>query len=175
MAQERMPQVQLPVFPDGVTHITSEIAFERREGKVCYFNGHLPVFIHECEDLPAFRLFSSQLVINGNASQSEISRAFGVPLVTVKRYVKLYRAGGPRAFFAAASRRRGSKLTPELLVEAQGLLDEGLEVPDAARRLGVLTNTLHKAIRAGRLHKRGKKKKAGGRLRALGGQRVSAA
>jgi hypothetical protein len=43
-------------------------------------------------------------------------------------------------------------------VEAQGLLDEGLEVPDAARQLGILTNTLHKAIRAGRLHKRGKKK-----------------
>ena len=61
-------------------------------------------------------------------------------------------------------------------MEAQGLLDEGLEVPDVARRLGILTNTLHKAIRAGRLHKRGKKKtKGGGRLRALGGQRVSAA
>ena len=171
-----MPQVQLPVFPDGVTHITSEIAFERREGKVCYFNGHLPVFIHESEDLAAFRLFSSQLVINGNASQSEISRAFGVPLVTVKGYVKLYRGGGPRAFFAEPSRGRGSKLSPELLVEAQGLLDEGLEVPDVARRLGILTNTLHKAIRAGRLHKRGKKKtKSGGRLTALGGQRVSAA
>jgi hypothetical protein len=56
------------------------------------------------------------------------------------------------------------------------LLDAGLEVPDAARQLGILTNTLHKAIRAGRLHKRGKKKrKAGGRLRALGGRRVSAA
>jgi transposase-like protein len=176
MTQESMPQVQLPIFPEGVTHITSEIAFEGREGKVCYFNGHLPVFIHDCEDLATFRLFSSQLVINGNASQSEISRAFGVPLVTVKRYVKLYRAGGPRAFFAAPSRRRGSKLTPELLVEAQALLDEGLEVPDVARRLGMLTNTLHKAIRAGRLHKRVKKKtKAGGRLRALRGQRVSAA
>jgi transposase len=171
-----MPQVQLPVFPDGVTHITSEIAFERREGKVCYFNGHLPVFIHDCEDLAAFRLFSSQLVINGNASQSEISRAFGVPLVSVKRYVKLYRGGGPRAFFAAAARRRGSKLSPELLVEAQALLDEGLEVPDVGRRLGILTNTLHKAIRAGRLHKRFKKKtKSAGALKAPGGQRVSAA
>ena len=60
-------------------------------------------------------------MINGNASQSEVSRAFGVPLVTVKGYVKLYRGGGPRAFFAAPSRGRGSKLSPELLVEAQGL------------------------------------------------------
>jgi transposase-like protein len=153
-----MPQVQLPIFPEGVTHITSEIAFQRREGKVCYFNGHLPVFIHECEDLAAFRLFSSQLVINGNATQSEIARAFGVPLVTVKRYVKLYRAGGPKAFFAPAARRQGSKLTPERLVEAQGLLDEGLDVPEAARALDILPNTLHKAIRAGRLQQRVKKK-----------------
>jgi len=44
-------------------------------------------------------------------------------------------------------------------VEARGLLDEGLEVPDAARRIGILTNTLHKAIRARRLHKRGKKRR----------------
>lgn len=171
-----MPQVQLPIFPEGVTHITSEIAFERREAKVYYFNGHLPVFIHECEDLAAFRLLSSQLVINGNATQSEIARAFGVPLVTVKRYVKLYREGGPKAFFAPAARRRGSKLTPERLVEAQGLLDEGLDVPEAARALDILPNTLHKAIRAGRLQQRAKKKTQGRRLPALaGGQRVSAA
>jgi transposase-like protein len=48
-----------------------------------------------------FRLFSTQLVINGNATQAEISRAFGVPLVTVKRYVKLYREAGAGAFFCA--------------------------------------------------------------------------
>jgi hypothetical protein len=36
-----MPQVQLPIFPQGVTPITSEIAFQCEEGKVCYFNGQL--------------------------------------------------------------------------------------------------------------------------------------
>ena len=80
-----MPQVQLPIFPAGVTHINSEVAFEERDGKVYYFNGHLPVFVHEKSALATFRLFSTQLVINGNATQAEISRAFGVPLVTVKR------------------------------------------------------------------------------------------
>ena len=156
-----MPQVQLPIFPDGVTAITSEIAFERREGKVCYFNGHLPVFIHDCEDLAAFRLFSSQLVINGNATQSQISRAFGVPLVTVKRYVKLYREAGPRAFFAPPPRRKGSKLTPQVLERAQTLLDERLAESEIAHRLGVLGNTLNKAIHAGRLHKRAQRKDEG--------------
>ena len=52
-----MPQVQLPIFPEGVTHITAEVAFQRDEGKVYYFNGHLPVFVHEKRDLATFRMF----------------------------------------------------------------------------------------------------------------------
>jgi len=168
-----MPQVQLPIFPQGVTHITSEIAFESRDGKVTYFNGHLPVFVHDCEDLASFRLFSSQLTINGNASQSQISRAFGVPLVTVKRYVKLYREEGPKGFFAPRPRRNGSKLTPERLAEAQGLLDEGFEVTEAARSLGILSNTMHKAIRAGRMQKRAKKKTSKPMRAVARGQKAS--
>src|SRR6202790_4972918 len=65
-----MPQVQLPIFPAGVTHINSEGAFEERDGKVYYFNGHLPGFFHEKSALATFRLFSTQLVINGNATGS---------------------------------------------------------------------------------------------------------
>jgi transposase-like protein len=152
-----MPQVQLPIFPPGVTHINSEVAFEERDGKVYYFNGHLPVFVHEKSALATFRLFSTQLVINGNATQAEISRAFGVPLVTVKRYVKLYREGGAAAFFAPAKKRSASKLTAEVCQQAQGLLDQGLTVPEVGRQLGILSNTLHKAIRSGRL-RAGKKK-----------------
>jgi transposase-like protein len=152
-----MPQVQLPIFPAGVTHINSEVAFEERDGKVYYFNGHLPVFVHEKSALATFRLFSTQLVINGNATQAEISRAFGVPLVTVKRYVKLYREHGAAAFFAPAKKRSGSKLTGEVCQQVQGLLDQGLTVPEVGREVGILSNTLHKAIRAGRLRP-GKKK-----------------
>ncbi len=131
-----MPQVQLPIFPAGVTHINSEVAFEERDGKVYYFNGHLPVFVHEKSALATFRLFSTQLVINGNATQAEISRAFGVPLVTVKRYVKLYREHGAAAFFAPAKKRSGSKLTAEVSQQVQGLLDQGLTVPEVGRGAG---------------------------------------
>src|SRR3974377_936504 len=95
-----MPQVQLPIFPTGVTHIKYEVAFQGGDGKVYYFNGHLPVFVHEKSALAAFRLFSTQLVINGNATHAEISRAFGAPLVTDKRYVKVYREGVAAAVFS---------------------------------------------------------------------------
>lgn len=152
-----MPQCQLPVFPAGVTHITPEIAYQNEDGKVCYFNGHLPVFIHDQNDLATFRFFTSQLIVNGNATQTQIAQAFGVPSGTVKRYVKLYRTQGPKGFYAPRRTRSATKLTAEVCVQAQVLLDDGLGVPEAARKLDLLANTLHKAIRDGRLRRVKKK------------------
>ena len=82
-----MPQVQLPLFPVGTTQLNDSLAFECRDGQITYFNGHLPVFTHAQDDLAAFRLFTSQLVVNGSASQGDIRRAFGVPQVAVQRAV----------------------------------------------------------------------------------------
>jgi transposase-like protein len=147
-----MPQLQLPIFPAGTTPITAELAFDCQGGKVTYLNGHLPVFQHAQEDLAAFRLFTSQLVVNGTVSQAEIARAFHVPSKTVKRYVKRLREGSSKSFFETPRRRAASVLKGEVKMQAQTLLDEGQSVPAVARQLGVLPNTLHKAIRAERLH-----------------------
>jgi hypothetical protein len=46
-----MPQVQLPVFPQGTTAITRELAVARGADQVVYYNGHLPVFTREAKDL----------------------------------------------------------------------------------------------------------------------------
>ena len=148
-----MPQLQLPIFPEGVTLITNEIAYQCKEGIVTYFHGHLPVFQHNKDDLECFRLFTSQLIINGSVRQADIVRAFGVPRVTVKRYVKLIRQQGAKGFFALPRRRSASVLKGEVSLRAQALLDAGKSVPEVARELDVLPNTLHKAIRSGRLHK----------------------
>ena len=153
-----MPQVQLPLFPAGATPMNDDLACECRDGQVTYFNGHLPVFTHAQNDLAAFRLYTSQLVVNGSATQGQIVRAFGLPKIAVKRAVKKYRTGGSGAFFQPAPRRVGSKLTHAVLTQAQALLDQGLEVPALSAQLGVLATTLHKAIKAGRLHRPIKKK-----------------
>jgi transposase len=146
-----MPQVQLPVFPVGTTAITSELGFERQNQQLVYLNGHLPVFTHEVDDLGSFRFFTSQLIANGTASQGDIAKGFGVPLVTVKRYYRLFREDGAAAFFQSRKRRTGHRLTPERLVEVQALLDEGLSVPEISKRTGLLATTLHKALKQGRL------------------------
>ena len=156
-----MPQVQLPLFPAGTTRLNDDLAFECHDGQVTYFNGHLPVFTHAQDDLGAFRLFTSQLVVNGSATQGDIRRAFGVPKVAVQRAVDKYRAGGAGAFFVPPKPRPGRKLTPEVLPQVQARLDQGESVPEISRQTGVLANTIHKAIRAGRLRELAKKKTLG--------------
>lgn len=146
-----MPQVQLPIFPVGASAITPELAFQRREQQVVYLNGHLPVFTHEVNDLASFRFFTTQLIVNGTASQSEIVKAFGVPLTTVKRGCKQFRERGPSAFFKPAARRKGHRLTPARVVEVQALLDQGQSVSQISQQTGLLKSTLHKAIDDGRL------------------------
>lgn len=154
-----MPQMQLPMFPAGVTEINSRIAVQKEAGKVFYIHGHLPVFQHEEQDVRSFRMFTSQMIESGTVEPKEIVKTFGVPMITVKRYLKLYREQGSKGFYAAKARQSSaSVLRGEVLERAQQWLDEGRSVPEVAAELDVLTNTLHKAIRAGRL--RGAQKKA---------------
>ena len=153
-----MPQMQLPFFPEGVTHITPMLAFRKQDGRITYFNGNMPVFIHDEADRDSFRMITAQFCEGGNAKQADIARAFGVPAISVKRAVKLYRKQGPKGFYAQRKTRGPAVLTPAVLGEAQQLFDEGLETPEVAERLAIKCDTLSKAVRAGRLHKPAKKK-----------------
>ena len=104
-------------------------------------------------------MFTSQLIAGGTVKPKEIVKTFGVPMVTVKRYVKVYREHGSKGFYEARPRHSSaSVLKGPVLEQAQQLLDETRSVPEVAAELNVLPNTLHKAIGAGRL--RGPQKKA---------------
>ena len=146
-----MPQVQLPIFPAGSVEINGDLACRTDGEQVVYFNGHLPVFTHAKKDLASFRLFTSQLIVQGSATQGQVAKAFGVPLVAIKRATKVYRQRGPAGFFVPKARREGSKLTTEKLEEARALLLQGYSLVVVSRQTGVLTDTLRKAIAAGRL------------------------
>ena len=153
-----MPQLQLPMFPFGVTPVTALLSFIKEDKNIIYFNGSLPVFIHLEEDNQSFRLITAQFCVNGHARQMEIVRAFGVTPISVKRSVKLYREEGPRGFYKQKNKRSAAILTPTVIEQVQQFLSNHEEVADIAAKLGIKVDTLSKAIRAGRLHKPAKKK-----------------
>jgi transposase len=147
-----MPQLQLPIFPEDLTLLNEDLAFQRKDGQVVYFHGLMPVFQHEEKDLRSFRMFTSQLIATGTVRQKDVVRAFGVPLATVKRYMKVHREHGAAGFFRTPRRRSANVLTDDVRQRVQALLDEGKSVPEVSLAVGVAGNTLRKAIRAGRLH-----------------------
>lgn len=153
-----MHQQQLPIFPAGATEITADLAFEKRDGRVSYFYGTLPVFSHAASDIASFQMITAQFYLNGYVKQMDIVRAFGVSAISVKRAVKRFQEAGPPGFYAEKNTRGAVVLTPEVLQQAQHLLDEGLDACEVADQLSIKRNTLSKAIGAGRLHKPIKKK-----------------
>jgi len=89
------------------------------------------------------------------------------------RAVNLYREQGPKVLFDSGAGRSGGVLKGATHQQVQALLDAGQSVSEIGRLSGVLPNTLHKAIRQGRLHRaRGNTSATTEHLRAV---RVSAA
>lgn len=148
-----MPQAILPLFSDDATPINELISFRRKDGMVYYFHGCLPVFSHPQDDKASFWMFTSQLYVDGNCTQSEIARAFGVTAISLKRAVKKYRQGGGAAAFFQSPRieRNPRVLTADVLGQAQSMLDEGIPRSDIALELNIKPDTLYRAVRSGKL------------------------
>ena len=146
-----MPQLQLPVFPDGVTHITNQLAFMKKDGQITYFNGHMPVFSHAESDIATFRMITSQFCVSGHVKQSDIIRAFGVTSISVKRSVKTYRDKGPKGFYTPRVTRGAAVLVDDVVSDIEGRLAGGAVPAEIAEDLGLKLNTIQKAIREGRI------------------------
>ena len=84
-------QILLPLFPVEATLINHLVAVQKREETMYYFNGSMPIFMHNENDIDSFRYITSQLIANGACKQIDIVNCFGVSLVSVKRWVKRYR------------------------------------------------------------------------------------
>jgi len=154
-----MPQMQLPIFPTGLTPINNLIGFEKREGRVYYFHGILPVFSHEEDDIESFRFITSQLVVSGNVKQIEISKAFGIAYINVKRNVKTLRKNGPKGFFKKRKGKSAHVLTSDKIKKAQKLLYKGSNASEVGQKINVKASTIRKAIQKGRLFRKGIEKK----------------
>jgi len=140
--------------------LSSDLGVSCRDGRVSYFYGTLPVFTHDEKDVKSFRLFTSQLYLEGKVKQADLVKVFGVSAISVKRAVKLYETAGPGGFWRPRPTRGPSVLRAEVLKQAQAQLDQGRTLPEVAAQLEVKYDTMRKAVRAGRLHEAVKKTKS---------------
>ena len=148
-----MGQQILPLYIEGENQINEKIHYEYdKETETIYYYLYChPLYSHCVNEKISFQLVTAQLIVYGHCRNFEIVNAFGVPSISVKRAVKKYRTGGISAFFKERPTRGSKVLTDEVLLEAQKLLDEGEARTDAAQKLGLKSNTLSKAIQAGKL------------------------
>src|SRR5712692_2485292 len=101
-----MPQLQLPIFPAGLTPITNDLAFQKEDGLVVYFSGHLPVFHHDEKDLKSFRMRNARQRVHQSVDRQRDGEA--------ARYrASVRRATGDReAIYEGASARGDGGLLP---------------------------------------------------------------
>jgi DNA invertase Pin-like site-specific DNA recombinase len=82
----------------------------------------------------------------------------GVSDISMKRYVKQYRQAGVASFFKSRNPRQPRVLTPLVLQRAQDLFQQGQDRSAVAQQLGIKSDTLRKALKAGRISEPVKKK-----------------
>lgn len=140
----------MPLFQADLTEINRHVSFAKRAGRIYYFNGPMPVSSLEEEDWTSFRMFTSQLCHDSNCTQAEVARDFGVSAVSLKRYLKKFRAEDIKGFYAPPARRGPGVLTPEVMRQAQGKLAGGQGILGIAAEFKLRANTLNKAVRSGR-------------------------
>jgi hypothetical protein len=95
------------------------------------------------------------LIDSGACRHADIIKTFGVSKSSVNRALKKLRQGGIEGFFQRKpGGRKGTILSPEVLGQAQELLDRGCSRHEVALELEVRLDTLRKAINDGRLSER---------------------
>jgi hypothetical protein len=84
-----MPQAILPLFSEDITLVNQYIGFQQKGDTVYWFQGHMPVFRHHVHDHKYFRLFCSQLIINGNVTAADLSRSLNINKEKLSRWARL--------------------------------------------------------------------------------------
>jgi transposase-like protein len=150
-----MLQNFLPGFPDGAIQITPRVCLLKKEGVCTYFVGTDNYFSHKEHEIGAYRMAIATLIHNRHARPVDVERSpLGIPHRTLMRWSRQLADEGSDSFFAPRRTRGGGVLTPEKIVECEGLFADGGTVAEVAREAGVNESTLRKAVAAGRVERK---------------------
>ena len=99
-------QPRFGILPDDAVVLNDNLAFQRFEGKITFYNSGGPFFRCNEDDKSAVRLAQEMLVSLKLASVAEIARVFEVDRSTATRNHKRYNDSGPDAIDTKRGPRR---------------------------------------------------------------------
>lgn len=148
-------QMQLPIFPHTTKLINSSVGFFEKDSFIYYLHNGSPIFCHDKNDLNSYRFIVANLISNNLCTATELSHALGVSTRNMQRYAKTLRTKSATWFFNRPDKQYDAhKLTPDKLLEAQGLLDRSISVLGVARQLGVTEGAIRYHIKQGSIKKK---------------------
>jgi biotin operon repressor len=148
-------QMQFPFFPASTKLINPTLGFYENEGLVYYLHNGSPIFCHKKEDITAYRYICGNLVFNKLCTAVDLAKALGVNRRNIERYAASIRENGPGHYLNKKDRRgQCHTMTPEILKEAQELLDAGKSQLKIAQTLGVSESSIRGHITKGNLKKK---------------------
>lgn len=147
--------MQLPLFPASTKLITPTLGFYEDGEVVYYLHNGSPVFCHNKEDVSSYRFICGNLVVNELCTAAELARALGVNPRNTERYASKIRENGTGHYFHKKDKRgECHKMTPEVLSQAQQLLQSGKSQLKTAKTLGVSESCIRDHIKKGNLKKK---------------------
>jgi hypothetical protein len=147
--------MQLPFFPASTRMLSSTWGVFEKDHFVYYLHNGSPVHVHKKNDLNTYRFVTASLIVNHSCSATELSNVFGVGVRNFERYAKRLRDFGPGSFFNPIDGRgKCHKMTPDIITEAQKLLDNGCSNMQTAKTIGVNEASVRYHLKKGSLKKK---------------------
>ena len=148
-------QMRLPLFPPETRYFNSNVGVVQKGDLVHYFINGVAMHFHTVEDSISFRFITATLVVSHLCTPREISDLFGIHIRTVQLNAKALREKGI-SWFTNRKETRGKchKYTPELIKQAQELLDQGMSYYGIAKVLKVSESSIRYHVNKGTFKKK---------------------
>lgn len=138
---------------DGRTSINTFLWFVDRDGYRVVFCRHEPIYRVALDDVRHLRQVAVALRQSELATQEEIARAFGCSVATLRRWERRFQKDGLDGLDDQHSSGRPRRLTATQETCLRRWFAAGLSIAEMARRLGVSSTTVHRALHRLGLHR----------------------
>ena len=143
-------QKRLPLQPTEGTEINQTVSLVNDGKTMAYFAAGVPLFAHAQDDAVGRRVAHAQIIALRLARPSELKAATRVGRTTLYRQQQRLKREGVAGLIDEKPGPKGPhKLKPEVLAQAQKMLDEGKSKNAVAGILGVSEGTIRHAIGRG--------------------------